>query len=114
MTNIFKFAVRGIDKFTNVTGTFFSWLSGFLVVVVCYDVFTRYALKKSSIGVQELEWHIFALLFIFGAASTLKHDKHVRVDVLYSTLSTRKKACINTIGSILMLIPFLILIIYRS
>jgi TRAP-type mannitol/chloroaromatic compound transport system permease small subunit len=66
------------------------------------------------VAAQELEWHCFAIIFLLGAASTLKHDKHVRVDVFYERFSEKKKAIINLTGSILFLIPFASLVIWSS
>lgn len=106
--------VRLIDGLNNWIGNWTSWLSTILVLVVCYDVFTRYFLRKSSVAVQELEWHIFAVLFLVAAAYTLKEDSHVRVDVFYTLLSPRGKAWINLLGSLIFLIPFAILIIWTS
>ncbi|MCD6188508.1 MAG: TRAP transporter small permease subunit [Desulfuromusa sp.] len=106
--------VRLIDRLNTKVGYAISWLSTLLVLVVCYDVFTRYFLRKSSVGVQELEWHIFAVLFLLGAAYTLKMDNHVRVDVIYTLLSPRGKAWINLLGGIVFLIPFSILILWAS
>jgi TRAP-type mannitol/chloroaromatic compound transport system permease small subunit len=85
-----------------------------LVIVVCYDVFTRYLLKNSLVAVQELQWHLFALIFLIGAAYSLKHDKHVRVDVFYSRFSPRAQAWVNLVGSLLFLLPFCIIVIYSS
>lgn len=106
--------VQLIDGLNNWVGQCASWLSSILVIVVCYDVFTRYFLRKSSIAVQELEWHIFAVLFLVAGAYTLKVDSHVRVDVFYTLLSERGKAWINLLGSLIFLIPFAILIIWTS
>ncbi len=107
-----KLIIRLIDGLNTKVGHAISWLSTFLVLVVCYDVFTRYFLRKSSVGVQELEWHIFAVLFLLGAAYTLKLDNHVRVDVIYTQLSTRGKAWINLLGGLIFLIPFSILVLW--
>jgi len=109
---IIRLIVRLIDGLNTKVGYAISWLSTLLVLVVCYDVFTRYFLRKSSVGVQELEWHIFAVLFLIGAAYTLKMDNHVRVDVIYTQLSPRGKAWINLLGSLIFLIPFSILILW--
>ncbi len=106
--------VRMIDGLNNRVGIIISWLSTVLVLVVCYDVFTRYFLRKSSVAVQELEWHIFAVLFLLAAAYTLKVDSHVRVDVFYTLLPPRGQAFINLIGSLIFLIPFSILVIWTS
>ncbi|NIR47947.1 TRAP transporter small permease subunit [candidate division KSB1 bacterium] len=103
-----------IDALNEKVGFLVSWLTTLLVLVVCYDVFTRYALKQSSIAVQELEWHLFAVIFLVGAAFTLKHDRHVRVDVLYINFSEKTKAWINFFGSLVFLIPFSILVIWSS
>ncbi|KAA3656123.1 MAG: C4-dicarboxylate ABC transporter permease [Calditrichaeota bacterium] len=85
-----------------------------MIAVVCYDVFTRYFLRKSSIAVQELEWHIFAVIFLLGAAYTLKHDRHVRVDALYNTFSPRTRAWVDFLGSLVFLLPFVVLVIWAS
>ena len=103
-----------IDRFNSAVGKCTAWLSGVLVLVVCYDVFTRYFLKKSSIAIFELEWHIFSVLFLLAAAYTLKTDNHVRVDVFYSRFTPKTKAAVNLIGSLLFLLPFCILIIWAS
>ncbi len=106
--------VTVIDTLNTAIGKGVSWLSGILVVVVCYDVFTRYFLRHSSVAVQEMEWHIFAILFLIAAAYALKEDSHVRVDVFYTHLPPRGKAAINFFGSVIFLIPFALLIIWTS
>ncbi|KAA3610697.1 MAG: C4-dicarboxylate ABC transporter permease [Calditrichaeota bacterium] len=85
-----------------------------MIAVVCFDVFTRYFLKRSSIAIQELEWHIFAVIFLLGAAFTLKHERHVRVDAVYNSLSERWQAWINFLGSLFFLLPFALLVIWAS
>ena len=109
-----KSFVRLVDNLNERVGIFISWLSTVLVLVVCYDVFTRYFLKKSSVAVQEMEWHLFAVIFLIGAAYTLKHDRHVRVDVLYMKFSPRVQAWINFFGSMIFLIPFCLLGIWSA
>lgn len=63
---------------------------------------------------QELEWHLFAIMFLFGISYTLNDDGHVRVDFLYDNFSAKTKAMINIIGTVLFLIPFAFLIAYGS
>jgi TRAP-type mannitol/chloroaromatic compound transport system permease small subunit len=103
-----------IDQLNDFIGRSISWLSTLLVIVVCFDVFTRYFMRSSSVAVQEMEWHIFAVLFLVGAAYTLKEDAHVRVDVFYSRMTPRGKALIDLIGCLIFLIPFSLLVIYTS
>jgi TRAP-type mannitol/chloroaromatic compound transport system permease small subunit len=112
--NFFRAYIRLADAVTEGVGTGVAWLTMVLVLVVCYDVFTRYVLQNSLVAVQELQWHLFALIFLLGAGYTLKHDKHVRVDVFYSRFSPRSQAWVNLVGSVLFLIPFCALVMWSS
>jgi len=95
-------------------GSLVAWLTTGLMLLVGYDVFTRYLLKRSSVAVQELEWHLFAIIFLLGAGFTLKHNRHVRVDVFYARLTQKSRAWIDLLGSLLFLLPFAALIIWTS
>jgi hypothetical protein len=66
-----------------------SWVSLLLVLVVFVDVVMRYLFKTSFVFTQELEWHLFAFIFLIGAGYTLLHDGHVRVDIIYQRLGTK-------------------------
>ncbi len=105
---------RAVDHLNERIGVLTSWLTTVLVLVVCYDVVTRYLLKRSSVAVQELEWHLFAMIFLTAAAYTLKHDRHVRVDIFYARFSPRLQALVDFLGTLLFLIPFSLLVIYSS
>ncbi len=106
--------VSTIESLNEQVGRAVSWLATLLVAVVVYDVFTRYFLQSSMVWVQELKWHLFALMFLLGAAYTYKHDKHVRVDVLYSRFTPKQKALVNFAGNIFFLLPFSFLIMWSS
>lgn len=106
--------IRLINKLDKRIGTVVSWFTTLLVLVVCYDVLTRYLLKESSVAVQEIEWHLFSIIFLMGASFTLRSEKHVRVDLFYSRLSPKRKALINLLGTLILLIPFCLLVIYSS
>lgn len=60
---------------------------------------------------MELEWHLFSMLFLLGAAFTFQVDRHVRVDLFYSQMSKREKARINLFGNLLFLLPWCLFII---
>jgi TRAP-type mannitol/chloroaromatic compound transport system permease small subunit len=111
---LIKSYIKLVDTVNEKIGYLVSWLTTAMVLVVCYDVFTRYVLKSSSVAVQEIEWHLFAIIFLVGAAYTLKHEKHVRVDVFYMKLSEKGRAVINLLGGIIFLIPFALLVIWTS
>ena len=59
--------IAAIETMNEKVGYLVSWLTTLMVLIVCYDVFTRYFLKRSSVAVQELEWHLFAVIFLLGA-----------------------------------------------
>ena len=77
---------------------------------VFYDVVARYAFNNVSIGMQEMEWHLYSAVFLLGIPFALRTDGHVRVDVFYAALSKNKQAWINLIGAIIFVIPFSYLI----
>ena len=108
--------ITGIDKFTETTGRTVSWLVLGMVLLISYDVTMRYVFQQGSVALQELEWHLFALVFLLGGAYTQKHDEHVRVDILYLSrfVSDRSRAWINIAGTLLFLFPFCILILITS
>ena len=110
--NFLKKISQIIDAFNEKTGLFAAWLSTLMVLTVVYDVIMRYGFKKGNIAVQEMEWHLFAVVFLIGAAYSLKKDAHVRVDILYTKFSTKKKAWVDLLGTFIFLIPFSIMIIY--
>jgi TRAP-type mannitol/chloroaromatic compound transport system permease small subunit len=111
-----QFILKNIDTLNEWVGRFASWLILALILLICYDVTMRYAFQQGSIALQELEWHLFALIFLLGAAYTHKHDGHVRVDIIYQSrfMSDTKRAWVNIIGTALFLIPFCTLILITS
>ena len=72
------------------------------------------ARRLSSNTFIELQWYLFSLVFLLGAAYTLRCNAHVRVDVFYNRLTLEKKAWINILGSLLFLMPFCVLMIWTS
>ncbi|GAC31021.1 TRAP transporter small permease subunit [Paraglaciecola polaris] len=106
--------VKLLGKFIDGVGHLCSLLMMLMILNVFYDVVMRYFFNEVSIGMQELEWHLFAAMFMFGIGYTLKTDCHVRVDVLYDNFSPRLQAYINLFGALLFVLPVTILILYYS
>ena len=102
------------DRFSDVMG----WIAGILNLLmllnVFYDSIMRYFFNSGSIALQEMEWHLFAMVFLFGIAYALKHDGHVRVDVFYDRFSPRWKAIVNIAGTVLLILPMSFLVIEVS
>ena len=105
---------KGIDALNEWVGRGVAWVTLGLVLVIFVDVVMRYMFRTSFVFTQELEWHLFAFIFLIGAGYTLLHDGHVRVDVLYQRLGIKGKAWINLVGVLLFLFPGCIMIIVTS
>lgn len=114
MVNLLKVVCGAIDRSNEAVGRAVSWVTLLLVLVVFVDVVMRYLFKTSFVFTQELEWHLFAFIFLIGAGYTLLHDGHVRVDIIYQRLGVKGRAWINLIGVIFFLIPGCYLVISTS
>ena len=112
--NALRIIALCIDKVNEYVGRGVSWVSALLVAVVFTDVVMRYVFNISFVFTQELEWHLFAFIFLIGAGYTLLHDGHVRVDIIYQKLGSKAQAWINLIGCLLFLFPGCYLIIVTS
>jgi TRAP-type mannitol/chloroaromatic compound transport system permease small subunit len=108
-----------IDSLNEWTGRAVYWLALVMVGIGAFNAIARSLDKYTGLGLSsnswlELQWYLFSLVFLLGAAYTLKHDDHVRVDVLYSNLSRTGRAWINILGTLLFLVPFCVLVLVMS
>jgi TRAP-type mannitol/chloroaromatic compound transport system permease small subunit len=112
--HLLRRVARSIDAINEHVGRFVSWLTTAMVVLTTYDTVMLYGFQKGNVALQELERHLFAIVFLVGAGYTLKHDAHVRVDIVYARLDKRKQAWVNLVGCLIALIPFCLLVIYAT
>ena len=110
---------RIIDRVNEGVGALISWLALAMILIGAYNAIVRYlgrfmGWNLSSNLYIELQWYLFSLVFLLGAAFTLKRDAHVRVDVFYGRLSSRGQAWIDLLGSALFLIPFCVFALWVS
>jgi TRAP-type mannitol/chloroaromatic compound transport system permease small subunit len=103
-----------IDWLNEKIGNATAWLTISLVLLICTDVVFRYFFKTTAAWIIELEWHIFAIIFLLGGGYAFKHNRHVRVDLFYANFSEREKAWLNLLGSLLLLIPWCVVAIVYS
>ena len=106
--------VRWIDQLNDRVGRATSWLTAVMVVVTTSDVLLRYVFNTSFVFIQELEWHLFAVLFLMAAGYTHLKGNHVRVDILYTRLSPRRQALVDLVFGLLFLFPTCFLLIKSS
>ncbi len=108
-----------IDRLNSWIGRAVSWLTLVMILIGAYNAVVRYlgryiGANLSSNIYLELQWYLFSIVFLLGAAWTLKEDAHVRVDVLYARLSRRGRRRIDIWGTILLLFPFSVFVFWTS
>jgi TRAP-type mannitol/chloroaromatic compound transport system permease small subunit len=108
-----------IDHINEKVGTFVYWLTLFMVIISAYNAITRYlgrfiGVDLASNALIELQWYSFSVVFLLGAAYGLKHNAHVRVDIVYNFWPDKIKTYINIFGTIFFLFPFTILMMFVS
>jgi len=97
--------VRRLDTLSEWTGRCISWLTLLMVLLTFSVAVLRYVFNVGWIAMQESVIYLHSFVFLLGAAYTLKHDGHVRVDICYRPLGERGQALINLGGTLLLLLP---------
>src|SRR6266705_2049770 len=105
---------RRIDRLQERFGQAVSWIMLFMVLVVFTDVLLRYLFRTTTVWLQELEWHLFGVVYMLGAGYTMLYDEHVRVDIVYSRWSVRKKAWSDFILYLVFFYPSAIMIVWTT
>ncbi len=82
-----------------------------LVLIIVVNVTMRYALGINYVWVEEVQWHIYAVGFMFGIGYALMHDAHVRVDVLATNFRPTIRAWIEALSIVVIILPMCWLII---
>ena len=103
-----------IDALNERVGRMVNWLVLGVALVSAGNAILRYAFGWGSNAWLELQWYLFAAIFLLGAGYTLRHNGHVRVDVFYSRFSPRTQAWIDLFGAALFLLPVMLLILWFS
>ncbi len=103
-----------LSLFSEWTGRCIAWLTLTMVLFTFCVVVLRYLFNVGFIWMQESITYMHAVVFMLGAAYTLKHDGHVRVDVVYRLLSYRARAVVDLFGTLFLLFPVCAFIFYIS
>jgi TRAP-type mannitol/chloroaromatic compound transport system permease small subunit len=103
-----------IDSLNERVGRASYWLVLVAVVVSSGNAIARYALGLSSNAFLEIQWYLFAAIFLLAAGYTHKHNGHVRVDVFYSRFSPRTQAMVDILGGLFFLLPMALFILWLS
>ncbi|WP_341895670.1 TRAP transporter small permease subunit [Ferrovibrio terrae] len=106
-------AARMLDLVVEHSGRLASWTGFALVLVMAFNVLLRYLFHTGSVAMQELEWHLMAPVSLLCIAYAIKHEGHVRVDILYGSFSLRTKQVLEVV-SCLVAVAFSVIIIKLS
>jgi TRAP-type mannitol/chloroaromatic compound transport system permease small subunit len=103
---------RGIDWVNSQFGVIATWLVLIACLVSAGNAFRLYLFNDSSNGWLEAQWYMFAAMVLLGAPYTLRMNEHVRVDLIYGSISEEARLWIDIIGGLLFLIPICVILIY--
>jgi TRAP-type mannitol/chloroaromatic compound transport system permease small subunit len=107
-----------LSRLIDSANGYLSVIADALVLLSCLisagNAFSRYAFSISSNAWLEIQWYMFGALVMLGASYTLRKNEHVRVDIVYTNLSTRAQIWVDIVGTLLFLLPATIIMSYLS
>ncbi|MBI3576301.1 MAG: TRAP transporter small permease subunit [Gammaproteobacteria bacterium] len=105
---------RAIDIVNERIGRAVLWLVLAVTLISAANALMRYGFGMSSNAWLEIQWYLFGAIFLLAAGYTLKHNGHVRIDVLYGRWPPRARAWIDLLGAALLLLPLCVLMVWLS
>lgn len=102
------------DRISTVSGRAAAWLTLVMVIVTFIVVVMRYVFDAGLIWVQESVVWMHAVVFMLGAAYTLRDEEHVRVDIFYRAMGERRRAWVDLIGVFIFLMPLCLFLAWTS
>jgi TRAP-type mannitol/chloroaromatic compound transport system permease small subunit len=111
--NLLKLS-RLIDRLNAAVGRWIAWLVLAAVLISAGNAVVRKLFNTSSNAFLEIQWYLFAAVFLLVAGDTLRRQAHVRIDVLSARLSIRTQAWIDICGVLLFLLPLVVTVIWLS
>ncbi len=103
-----------INTINEWVGKTISWLALAMVMTTFIIVILRYSFDLGWVALQESVSYMHTIIFMLGSAYTLKHNAHVRVDILYQRCTPKIQAWIDCLGTLFLLIPVTVFIIWSS
>jgi TRAP-type mannitol/chloroaromatic compound transport system permease small subunit len=105
---------RAIDAMSERIGQAIYWLVLATVLISAANATVRKLFNYSSNSFLEIQWYLFSMVFLFCAGYTLKHNEHVRIDIITARFSAKVRACIDIFGTLIFLLPMAGLIMWLS
>lgn len=101
-------------RFITGIGHVVCYVNGLLVVVIVLQVFLRYGLGRGLVVLEEIEWHLWAIGFLFGLSYCTATDKHIRMDLIYRRFTPRTQAWLNFLSILILVLPFVVVAIWHG
>lgn len=114
MNTILSFLATRLSTISVISGQLVSWLTLAMVIILTLNVLSSWLFNSSSILLSESIIWMHSANFLLAAGYTLNRNEHVRVDIFYAKMSTKSKALVDLLGTLLLLIPVSIFIIWSS
>jgi TRAP-type mannitol/chloroaromatic compound transport system permease small subunit len=103
-----------IDRVNDGFGRVATWLVLFACLISAGNAASRYVINASSNAWLEVQWYMFSGMFLLGASHTLRVNEHVRVDIVYTNVSERRRIWIDVLGLIFFLLPATLVLTWMS
>lgn len=103
---------RSIDALNERVGRFCSWLVLACILISAANAVARYGFNFSSNAFLEIQWYLYSIVFLCAAGYTLRHNAHVRIDIVSARLSERTRAWIDLFGGLFMLLPVAAILVW--
>ena len=110
----FTSIAKAIDAVNETVGRAVLWLVGAATLISALNALARYGLGRSSNAWLEIQWYLFGAIILLTAGYTLKHNGHVRIDIIYGRWSARTQAWIDLLGALLFLLPLCGLMVWLA
>jgi len=102
---------QAIDRLNEWIGRWLSWLVLAAVLISAGNAIVRKVFDTSSNALLEIQWYLFAAVFLLAAGYTLLRQEHVKIDVILSRFARRTQVKVEVFGLLVFLLPFAILVV---
>ena len=103
-----------IDRLIKKIGFGLMWANCIVIVVIIIQVVLRYGFGHGLVLLEELQWHFYAVAFMFGLSYAVTTDSHVGMDLVFEKMSPKWQCRWDIFGILFLLLPFAALICYQS
>jgi TRAP-type mannitol/chloroaromatic compound transport system permease small subunit len=102
------------DKLIKTVGHTAAWLNVVLILVIITQVILRYVFHRGFVALEELQWHLYAIMIMFGLSYGIVSNSHIRLDLFHRNFSPRKKEIVELLGLLLLLMPLVVILFLHS